>query len=99
MSSLTVKITINQEEDAEDGLVWKAEVKDWGLTAQHEMLEEVLKIMERKIITYLQDTFGSRRKMTLDVTKASARVEVEIEVEKDRKLSEFEKQPRGELLE
>jgi hypothetical protein len=95
MSSLAVKVAIKQEVDAEEGLVWKAEVKDWGLKAQHEMLEGVLKIMERKIITYLQETFGSRRKISASIGAASARVEFDIDVEKDRKLSEFESQKKG----
>ncbi len=90
MSGLSVKVAIKQEVDAEEGLVWKAEVKDWGLKAQHEILEDVLLLMQRKIVTYLQETFGSRRKISASMLSASARVEFEIEVAKDRTLNEFE---------
>jgi hypothetical protein len=46
--------------------------------------------MQRKIITYLQDTFGSRRQITATMGAASARVEFDIEVQKDRTLDQFE---------
>jgi len=92
MSGLAVKVSIKQEDDAEYGLIWKAEVKDWNLSAQGDSLEEVFSVMERKIITYLQETFGSKRKISVSVGLASARVEFEINVAKDRTLNEFEKE-------
>lgn len=88
--ALSVKVALKQEDDAEYGLVWKAEVKDWSLNAQGDSLEEVLSVMERKIITYLQETFGSKRKISASAGLASARVEFEINVAKDRTLNEFE---------
>ena len=91
MSGLSVKVAIKQEWDGEEGeMVWKAEVKDWGLKAQDRMLEGALLVMQRKIITYLQDTFGSRRQITATMGTASARVEFDIEVQKDRTLDQFE---------
>jgi hypothetical protein len=92
MSALAVKVSLKQEDDAEYGLIWKAEVKDWSLNAQGDSLEEVLAIMERKIIVYLQETFGTKRKISASVGLASARVEFEIEVAKDRTLNEFAKE-------
>ena len=73
MSGLSVKVSLKQEVDAEEGLVWKAEVKDWGLKAQHEVLENCLDIMQRKIVTYLQETFGTSRQITASMVTASAR--------------------------
>jgi hypothetical protein len=46
--------------------------------------------MERKIITYLQDTFGTRRKISVSAGLASARVEFDVSVEQNRTLAEFE---------
>jgi hypothetical protein len=91
--ALAVKVALKQDDDAEYGLIWKAEVKDWSLNAQGDSLEEVLSIMERKIITYLQETFGSKRKISASAGLASARVEFEINVAKDRTLREFEFSP------
>jgi hypothetical protein len=92
MSGISVKVALKQEFDAEEGLVWNAEVKDWGLKAQHEVLENCLDIMQRKIVTYLQEVFGTKRKMSASMTTASARVEFDIEVQKDRTLNEFAKE-------
>ncbi len=91
MPGLTVKVALKQEVDAEEGLIWKAEVKDGELKGQHKTLEGVLKVMERKIVTYLQETFESHKKIMANVVLASARVEFEIEVQKDRTLKEFGK--------
>lgn len=96
MSGLTVKVSIKQEFDGEEGCnIWKAEVKDWGLKAQERMLEGALLIMERKIVNYLQDTFGSRRHITATMGAASARVEFDIEVATNRSLDEFSITARG----
>jgi len=89
MPGISVKVALKQEFDAEEGLVWKAEVKDWGLKAQHEVLENCLDIMQRKIVTYLQEVFGTKRKIFTSTAAASARVEFDIEVQKDRTLNEF----------
>jgi len=90
MSGLSVKVAIKQEWDGEEGeMVWKAEVKDWGLKAQDSMLEGALMVMQRKIITYLQDTFGSRRQITATMGAASARVEFDIEVETNHRLNKY----------
>lgn len=90
MSGLSVKVAIKQEFDGEEGgNVWKAEVKDWGLKAQDRMLEGALMIMERKIVTYLSETFGSRRHITATMGAASARVEFDIEVETNHRLNEY----------
>lgn len=90
MSGLTVKVSIKQEFDGEEGgNIWKAEVKDWGLKAQDRMLEGALMVMERKIVTHLQETFGSRRHITATMGAASARVEFDIEVETNHRLNEY----------
>lgn len=96
MSGLSVKVAIKQEFDGEEGgNIWKAEVKDWGLKAQDRMLEGALLVMERKIVTYLQETFGSRRHITATMGAASARVEFDIEVATNRSLDEFTISARG----
>jgi len=97
MSGLTVKVAIKQEFDGDEGdNVWRAEVKDWGLKAQDRMLEGALMIMQRKIVTYLQDTFGSRRSITATMGAASARVEFDIEVETNHRLNEYAVEGGGE---
>lgn len=101
MSGLSVKVAIKQVDDAEEGLVWEAEVKEWELTAKHEVLEDVLLIMQRKIVTYLQSTFGTTRRIRADMVKASARVEFDIEVEKNKTLDMFTKvlsKPDGQKI-
>ncbi|MDP3564921.1 MAG: hypothetical protein Q8R70_10575 [Methanoregula sp.] len=96
MSGLSVKVAIKQEFDGDEGgMVWRAEVKDWGLKAQDRMLEGALLIIQRKVITYLQDTFGSRRQITVNIGAASARVEFDIEVATNRSLDEFSITARG----
>nr|WP_321349753.1 hypothetical protein [uncultured Methanoregula sp.] len=89
MSGLTVKVSIKQEVDAEEGLIWKAEVKEWGLKAQDRMLEGALMIMERKIVTYMHDSLGITRVITANMGFASARVEFNVEVEQNHKLCDF----------
>jgi len=101
MSGLSVKVAIKQVDDAEEGLVWEAEVKEWELTAKHEVLEDVLLIMQRKIVTYLQNTLGTTRRIRADMVKASARVEFDIEVEKNKTLDMFTKvlsKPDGQKI-
>jgi hypothetical protein len=90
MSGLSVKVTIKQEVDAEEGLVWKAEVKDWGLKAQDRMLEGALMIMQQKIVTYMHDNLGITRAITANMGFASARVEFSIDVDQNHKLTDFD---------
>ena len=87
--SLTVKVTITEAWN-EDGKGWVAEVKDFGLTANAKTFEKAIEQIQPKIEAYLQQMFGTEKRVVASVGAATAKVEFEIDVQKDRKLEEFD---------
>ena len=86
--SLTVKVSIIEAWN-EDGKGWVAEVKDFGLTANAKTFEQTVEQIQPKIEEYLQQMFGTQKRVIASVGAATGKIEFEIDVQKDRSLDEF----------
>lgn len=93
--SLTVKVSITEAWN-EDGKGWVAEVKDFGLTANGKTFEKTVEQIQPKIEAYLQQMFGTTKRVVASVGAATGKIEFEIDVQKDRSLDEF-KSPLSQL--
>ena len=86
--SLTVKVSIIEAWN-DEGKGWVAEVKDFGLTANGKTFEQTIELIQPKIEEYLQQMFGTQKRVMASVGAATGKIEFEIDVQKDRSLDEF----------